>query len=50
MLGGLLLSFARRKRWEAKLIANELARVLAGDNEPERISPDAMLDKMGVKL
>lgn len=50
MLGGLLLSYARRKRFEAKLIAKELSRVLAGDNEPEHIEPDAMLARMGVRL
>ncbi len=53
----LLHSWTRRKRFEARLLANEVARLFAGSGagRPANrsagwVSPDEMLDLLGVKL
>jgi hypothetical protein len=54
-------SYARRKEWEAKLLAGQLAQVMAaamganvtGAGAPAgsgRVSPDVLLGQMGVRL
>lgn len=54
-------SYARRKSWEAKLLAGEIGQVMAkamsasmggggSQSGDGRISPDVMLGKMGVRL
>ena len=57
MFGFLLCSWARRKRWEAELIAAAVAKALSGPRqaatrgaaEPERVSADSLMRLMGAR-
>lgn len=50
----LISSYSRRRRWEAKLLAVEVARTLIGEKKkasPEpTVSGDAFLQMMGAKI
>jgi hypothetical protein len=40
----------RRKRFEAKLVAGEIAALFARATGPKRVEADAMLAKLGIDL
>lgn len=46
----LLMAYIRRTRFEARLLAVEVARTLFASKQEEEISSDAMLGLMGVTI
>ena len=44
------MAHARRKRYEARLLVNELTSALGGISETRKTSPGQFLAKMGTKI
>ena len=42
------MAYVRRKRFEARMIAAEVGKLLGGEQRQERVSSDEMLRMMGV--
>ncbi|MBK8772654.1 MAG: hypothetical protein IPM06_19815 [Rhizobiales bacterium] len=45
----LLGAWVRRKRFEARLVALEVAKMFSGTADPERVSEEQMWAEMGIK-